>query len=512
MINKLKVQLEGTNTFNLSHDTKLSFKMGRLIPIANIQALPGDIFNIDTEHLLRFAPLIAPIMHQVDIHVDWFFTPYRILWDGWAPFIDGRQDLEIPYVEVNEIAAGSVGNYLGLPATRIGPNATAGTAINILDLAAYARVYQDWYRGTLDDDSIDGPEVNIYEQKLLSGENALPWKLLLELADGFYTGWNHDYFTTAMNEAQLGDEIEIPVFNSRYVDTEPNGETNIYTDTGAANTGNFNLEADGDHIQSPAGFKKQLDTHARIDTETGILGTVRELRVAKALQRWLEIASAAGKRHVDNLYARWGITPQDARLQRTELIGRSKSQMSITEVLSTAETENANIGEMAGKGISYDRSSRHTYRVPEYGVVQGFITVRPKTAYFQGIPKDFKRFERFDYADPTFAHIGNQPILDREIYAFEKGDSEEIFGYTERYAEYKTRTDRVAGDFVDDYSHWTFARRFGEQPVLNNDFLNCIPPLDPFAVIETTQDNILAHVYNDIKVTRRLPVHGTPTL
>lgn len=250
----------------------------------------------------------------------------------------------------------------------------------------------------------------------------------------------------------------------------------------------------------------------RIDTQTGIIGTVRELRVAKALQRWLEIASAAGKRHVDNLYARWGIEPQDARLQRPELIGRSKSQMSITEVLSTAATTEAPIGEMAGRGISHNRGSRHTYRTTEYGVVQGFITVRPKTAYFQGLPRDFTRFERFDYADPTFAHIGNQEIYNREIYAEGIGGDPSVFGYTERYAEYKTRTDRVAGDFVEDYNHWTFARKFDDVPNLNNDFLNCIPPLDAFAVIEETEDNILAHVYNDIKVTRRLPVHGTPTL
>ena len=349
--------------------------------------------------------------------------------------------------------------------------------------------------------------------------------------------WEHDYFTSALPFAQKGEEVTIPIDLGTDVSNNINNVSKMYSYI------DYNKEAapeqplkagtttgfGGNYIQ--ATWTDQT-TGAIIDNSGSLFNqsTINDLRAAIKLQEWLETNARGGSRYFVSIYAHFGVKSPDSRLQRPEFIGSSRSNMVISEVLQTsspqAETDTPQ-GNMSGHGQAVDSSKTFTHYSQEHGHIIGIMSVMPKTAYQQGIPRMFsKTIDKLQYYYPEFAHLGEQEILNLEIYA--GGDVDTAigtFGYTPRYSEYKFLNSRVAGDFRDTLAFWHMGRIFDNAPMLNDFFISSNPTKRIFAVQDLPQDSespstegirdyhsLYAHVFHDVKANRLMPKYGTPTL
>ncbi|UYD39258.1 MAG: major capsid protein [Wigfec virus K19_180] len=500
-----------SNVFDLSHDLKLSFNMGDLIPVSLMEVVPGDKFNITTEQMLRLAPMISPVMHKVDVTVHFFFCPNRILWPGWETFITGGQNPDTsatpPYFDITTVK-GDLADYLGLP---LG----ASAQVSAIPHAVYQKIYNDYYR---DQNLI--PEV---ECSLVDGLNpAGNFNILRRRA------WEHDYFTSALPWAQKGSAVSIPIGSFDDVpvvlsgNNSPGGVRNAVTGNPAGTDGAIFGDYDavsGTNITktgSATGGTVFYDPANTLEAQTSSLdlepATINDLRKAFRLQEWLEKNARGGTRYIEQILAHFGVKSSDARLQRPEYLGGNKNPIVISEVLQTAEGQETPQGNMAGHGIGIGQSKSFTYRAEEHGYIMGIMSVMPKTAYQQGIPKHFLRTNREEYYWPTFAHLGEQPILNKELYNV-LGDpvNDDVFGYTPRYSEYKYVSSRVAGDFRDNLAFWHMGRIFGSRPNLNGNFVSSDPTHRIFAVEDPADQKIYAHVFNRVHAVRPMPLFGTPT-
>ncbi len=505
-----------TSTFDLSHDVKLSFDMGELVPTSCIDVLPGDKFKISVENMFRFAPLVAPVMHKVTASTHYFFVPNRLLWSDWDRWITGDLDVEAPQFTVPPVNPGTLGDYLGFNnGADIGPIITASP----FALAAYLLIYDEFFR---DQNLVDKEFV-----PLEAGNFNINYNRLSDLRP-LKRAWQHDYFTSALPFAQKGDEVLIPLgeFTDVNVELKPaNGETQLARTSldGTLTTGALSARASGALTSRPAAvsINTNIDPNGTLSAKTSELeleaASISNLRRAFRLQEWLERNARGGTRYVENILAHFGVKSKDARQNRPEYIGCSKQPMTISEVLSTAQTEIAGgenpVGQMAGHGISVGGGNQFEYTATEHGFIIGIVSIMPDTAYQQGLPRMHTRTDRLDYAWPTFAHIGEQPVLGKEIFTGAGATQEYLdstFGYIPRYSEYRYMPSRVHGQMKTDLSFWHLARVFEDAPLLNEAFIECIPSKRIFAVTDPNEDTIYAHIFNRIRATRKLPKYGTP--
>lgn len=519
IFSEISIPRVGTNSFDLSCDVKMSFQMGKLTPTHIQEVIPGDSFDIATETFLRMAPLAAPVMHKMDVYHHWFFVPNRLLWDGWEKFITGGQMYDpstpaFPYMKDFEVTKSSLPDYMGLPVNELG--VVTQEKINAMPFAAYQMIYNEYYR----DQNLQ-PEV---VWKLTDGDNdPLPLIQMRKRA------WEHDYFTSALPWAQKGDPVTIPSeFNDVNVYETPNGfGTGAIVQTVAGSIAAGDLKASptggapGDgFLQDSAGTNLTLDPNGTLKADTSELensSTINDLRLAIRLQEYLERAARGGTRLIEWTKSMFGVTSSDARLQRPEFLGGSRNPMVISEVLQTSESAETPQGNMAGHGISVGNGKRISYRAEEHGFIIGIISVMPKTAYQQGIPKVFSKLDKFDFAIPVFAHLGEQPIKGKElIYHPDNAVSNEsTFGYVPRYTEYKFNLGRTAGDFRDSLSYWTMTRIFppDQLPVLGATFIECDPTNRIFAVEDPdVNDTIYGHLFHRIRARRKLPRFADPSI
>lgn len=512
IFNSIKLPPVNSNKFDLSHDVKLSFSMGELIPTCCMEAIPGDMFEINVENMLRFAPLISPVMHQVKVTTHYFFVPNRIVWPGWEKWITGESNVLAPFVDILEDdfpQPGGLADYLGYPAGAIGPVNNIPTSA--IPIAAYAKIYNEYYRDQnlqteLVDSCVDGD----------NGTNLLPWW-------NWSTGplkraWEHDYFTAALPFAQKGAAVQIPLTSQTNIPVEYDNPLNNFAIvrnavTDAPLSGGVNAGTTDGSLE--VGLNNAaLDPNGTltVDVQAGATD-INTLRRAFRLQEWLERNARGGTRYVENILSHFGVKSSDARLQRPEYIGGGKQNMVISEVLATAESTNQAVGQMAGHGISVGGSRNFRYRAEEHGYVIGIINVQPTTAYQQGLHKSLTRFDRLDYAWPTFANLGEQPVLNSELLLLHP-NPDSVFGYVPRYADYKFMNSRVSGEFRTTLSFWHLGRIFNPAlpPALNSAFITADPSTRIFAVTDPDEDHIYAHVFNNIKVRRKLPMFGIPTI
>ncbi len=511
----VKSRVPGYNWFPLDHDRKFSFQMGRLVPSCVLECLPGDRYRINPQTMMRFAPLISPVMHRVHVSTHFFFVPTRLLWENWFEFLRG-DDIEHPYFTLGSaIEKGSLMDYLGYPTGDPG-----SIQLSPMPIAAYQKIFTDWY----------------FDQNMGTTANEPPFYENESLADGlngqyatFYSNsfhppyrrnWGHDYFTSALGEPQAGAAVEIPILaeqdiNVTWEPTAASGQSAakvVDGFTGANYTGD--MTADGGDLESVGGAKLAIDPNGtQVVDFQGEAADINSLRRAFRLQEFLEKMARGGRRLTEILKTHFGEHNGDSRLQRAEYIGGTKSKMTISEVLATAQTDVASVeyplGTMAGHGINFDSGNTFTYKTPEHGWIIGITSVLPDTAYQQGLPRSHTRQDRLDYAWPSFANIGEQEILKKEIY-MESADPEGVFGYIPRYAEYKYQPSTVHGDFRDTLAFWHMGRIFSSEPQLNYQFNQADPTTRIFA--NETGDHIYAHVYNKIDASKKLPKFGVPTI
>ena len=480
--------------------------MGGLYPTCVMECVPGDKVKIGTETMLRFAPLIAPVMHKVNVTTHYFFVPNRILWPNWEQWITGNLDVQAPWIYYDSIPVKSLGDYLGFPTqvtdnTKRYPDVNAQTC-SPFSLAAYNKIYNEYYR----DQNLQTPVVDT----LIDGNNNSLFNSVL-VGSVKTRAWQHDYFTSCLPWAQKGDAVTIPIGEVDISFRNDVGGTVVRRLDGTAYTNQTDLNYSDAGGNTRAGGV--TGTRYNIDNSSQLVGTaeaadINSLRRAFRLQEWLERNARGGTRYIESILAHFGVKSSDARLQRPEYLGGSKGKMVISEVLSTAETT-LPVGNMAGHGISVSGGNEFKYSVEEHGWIVGLISVTPETAYQQGVHRSLLKHNRLDYFWPTFANIGEQEVKNGELYA-NGTEVGETFGYVPRYAEYKFLNSRVAGEMRTSLDYWHLGRKFSAKPNLNGAFIQCDPSTRIFAVEDPSVDNIYGHIFNNIKAIRKMPKYGTP--
>lgn len=480
------------STYNLGYQTLTTTRFGQITPTFLMEAVPGDRVSLGHETLVRFQPLVSPVMHRMELVTHYFFVPYRILWSNWTEFITRQKnkftnlDPVQPFVPYAQefFSFDSRGylqpklmQYFGLHGTNnpLDPlpiNGSEKFRYNIYANAAYQMIYNFYYR-----------------HKLVTKESEF------ELKDGrvdedFFVILNQmrnitykpDYFNSALPTPQAGEpafiDDDAPIFRS--------GVTNTLQGTLA------NQPIPGVASIDPDVSENSLYARFRVTTE--------EIRRAVALQRYLE-ANLHGTTHDDFIKVHFGTDVGDARLSQPEYISGSRQPIVVSDVMNQSDNYQ---GRISGNAAGYGSSRMGSFTAPEHGLFIGLSSVVYDPAYVHAQPKMFmKTGSPFEYLTPEFDGIGEQPILKNEAYGGHQ-DGNEVFGYVPRYHEYRTSYDKVTGEMKKDFAHWHLARSFGPQVVLSSDFFDVADDRRIFSVQSRIDDPIILQVQNKCVATRPL--------
>lgn len=514
MFDKISLNRPKSNVFNLTHERKFSMKMGNLVPVLCEEVIPGDKFRINTEMLMRMAPMIAPIMHRVDIKTEFFFVPNRLIWNEWEDFITGGADgtLEpvMPYLsppQASTIAPGSLADYLGCSSEVSG--FTAGsTKINALPFRAYQLIYNEYYR-----------DQNLTEEipiDLGSGLDSDSAQMMILR----YRAWEKDYFTSALPFTQRGADVSLPLTGNAEVILNDVQNYVQLKQTDGSDSSNSTLATVQHHIDSgvlatttptpPTPLKIDPNGTLEADMNNVSSSTIVELRRALSLQRWFEKNARGGSRYIEQILSHFGVRSKDSRLQRPEFLGSGKTPLVISEVLQTSATDtDGPQGNLAGHGVSAGVTHSFNKSFTEHGYIIGLVSVLPRTTYQQGIRRHLMKKDRYDYFWPDFAHIGEQEVYNSELYhTYDDDFDKDAFGYQARYSEYKYIPSSVHGEFKDSLLFWHMGRKFSSPPLLNTGFVQSNPTTRIFAV--TQEETLYVQAINHVKAIRPMPYFSNP--
>lgn len=501
----------------------MSGKFGILYPVLLLEVLPGDVVTDQMTCFMRFAPMLAPIMHRIDVTTHFFYVPNRIVTDHWELFITGGQEgVDAPVLPFLDpltmitsgyetmMRKGTLWDYLGLPVLEgAAPGIGSEVQISVLPFRACAKVWNDWYRDPNFDEEMDlnlDLQGNVTEA---TGDNFL--YLLRNRM------WEKDYLTSALPFAQRGAEVLMPL--SGLADTFIDKNTGLPITGVNRFFGNDSLLGSGlaTNFNPVTSFGRAALLFENSST------SINDFRRAIAIQGWLEANARGGGRYVDQIKSHFGVTVPDYRLQRAEYLGGGKQPVTISQVLSTTDTATVPVGDMAGHGVSVGKSNRFSYRCQEHGHIVAFMSVVPRTAYSQGIDRSWTRTDKYDYAWAELAKLGEQTILSREaFFSFDNTQdaaNNATFGYIPRYAEYKFKNDRIAGDFRDNLGFWHLGRNFVARPTLDQLFTTMYENNTAdeetyrriFAVTDGT-DYLWCQLFHKLKAQRPLPYFGVPKI
>ena len=515
---KIRVTRTRSSLFDLSHEIKCTANIGQLIPTYLEEIVPGDKFRMSNEAMLRIAPILAPLMHRFNVYFHYFFVPNRIIWNEWEDFITGGEDgLQMPnhpkilIQESNKqyFDVGSLADYFGIRTIGSAPTIPTGGEISVsaLPFRAYQEIFNEWFR-----DQTLRQAIPIDK----SSTNPDPTQVA-EIANLRSRAYEKDYFTSALPWPQRGSEVVIPsdnTYSPQYL-----SESTLFDSNGPAGSGSLSSDANSKlrvGASSVLGRIQNLEENQNIETKI----TINDLRNASRLQEWLEKNARAGSRYIEQILSHFGVRSSDARLQRPEYLGGGRQPIVISEVLNTTGdkdgTTNQPVGQMSGHGISVGQPAGFKRRFEEHGWVMGIMSICPRTAYQNGIHRKFRKFDKFDYYWPEFAHLGEQEIKNYEIFHdYTENDpavNGQTFGYQARYAEYKYHESQVAGDFRDKLKFWHYGRQFATRPSLNNTFVQVERDKRIFAVQDTKEPDFYVQIHNNVRAIRPMPKHSIPKL
>lgn len=529
--NSVELRKPKRSMFDLSHEKRLSTRMGRLTPIFISEALPNDTFMVNSEVMLRLAPLLAPVMHRINCFVHFFFVPNRILANWWEEFITGgRTGEETPpvpsYFTIEQMLSeggdfldtSSLADYLGVPNIPDADIASWGNgqALGALPFLAYQKIWMDYYRDRnfIPDDEVPFP----VDEGQLGGTE-------------FYSirtrCWEQDYFTTSMTNTQRGFEVLMPLQGTGTVSYLPSSEVKLFDGTSDGDL-EVNLGTAG-HPLGASGAAAGGTVTGRIEnidevTLTSSDVSINDFRQALALQNWQERQQLAGSRMNETIMAHFGRKTSDARLQRAEYLGGGKVTIKISEVLTTAFSSDGGQdvppANMYGHGISFGNTNKFKYNCEEWGFVLGIMSIMPTSAYDQGLPRMFGyRGSFLDYPWSVFGHLGEQEVKKWELYftpATATGllATDPNFGYQSRYSDWKNIPSSNHGDMRTGQSldYWNLTREFSSVPALGETFVTFEDALqDRIFSVGAGVDNLWCYIYNNAKVIRTLPYFGTPS-
>lgn len=503
---------------NLSHYKLTSGDMGKLIPIGCVQVLPGDTFQHATKLLLRVSPLATPVMHPVTVRIHHWFVPNRIIWDdsggantGFQAFITGgpagTSTPTHPTITVNNAAVGSLADYFDVP-TLVASN----RSINALPFRAYAEIFNEWYA---DEDLVTKLTVDKTD-----GVDSTTNTTLQSIA------WEKDRFTSARLSTQKGAAVTLPLGTSATVRTSA---SDLVSGAQAAVAFKETVAgaAPAAHPLSVFGAGGSLGTNtAAAGTQNDLLypynlyadltgataADINDIRWAFAIQKYREARLLYGSRYTEYL-AYLGVRSSDARLQRPEYLGGGKQVIQFSEVLqtgvSTSGTPGTGVGILRGHGIAALRSNRYRRFFEEHGWVITLLSVRPKTIYGNGIPKQLLLTTKEDYWQKELQHVGQAEIYNQEVYSADTGPTD-VFGYNNRYDELRREESRVSGEFrTATLNMWHLARIFAGDVTLNAAFITC-DPAESRILQSTATDSLQIMAHHSIQARRLVDPLGVP--
>ncbi len=486
------------SAFNLSYSKSFTCDLGQLIPVMCDEVVPGDSFTIGAEVVVRFQPMVTPVLHEVNCFVHYFFVPYRLLDDEWEDFITGGElgtdastmDRWTPTggnvtnddgTVLADNAVGSLWDYLGFQ-TGIVP--TGATPL-CFPKRAYNLVWNTYYR-----DETAQVEISLDSSVVKN------------------RAWEKDFFTSALPWQQRGTAPALPI----------SGSTSAVWPAFSGAPGTANLVRNtAQNIPGDAGTENTLENNT-IDLSSATTFDVADLRLAFQIQKWMERNARGGARYTEWLTAHFGVAPKDSRLSRPEYIGGTRMPVIVSEVLQTSQTDPAGTpqGTLAGHGLGVGRDFCGKYYATEFGCIIGIMSIMPKPAYFQGIPRQWLRETKYDWYSPEWAHLSEQAVIRAELYATAvANDNTTVFGYQGRFNEMRSKQNMVCGlmrpgvaGSLGDY--WNMVREFTAAPELNETFIRCVPRKEWLAVEE--EPACLVHFANKIKAVRPLPIEAAPGL
>lgn len=549
---KVEIRKPAKNVFNLSHDVKSSYNFDKLYPFLCQPIYPGDTFNVRAEVFLRAMPMLCPVMHNVDMHLFFFFVPMRLVWNenkkrDWKTFItggeDGLQNPTLPYFTYPAVAAvnsqfvedNSLLDHMGFPSVSTADVHSSQSSEHICSLPfrAYQLVWNEYFRNQNVQNEI--------EFSFDQGEESAA-----DIAKLFafrYKNWEKDYFTSCLPWAQRGEAVKLPIGGTPVI----NGQADVVVNSGrvvgeslahgiagggySSTAGSTNVALSG---VNATGSALQLEGSAVLRsgtiTFTGLeIGTINDFRACLRLQQWLENNARCGSRYIEQLLSHFGVMSSDARLQRPELLGGGKIPLIFSDVPQTSygdgtsPNDDANVlGDLAGKGTLYGKTGGFRKYFEEHGILLGICCIIPRTSYQNMLPRVWTALDKTDWYFPEFSHLGEQAVLRKEVFynpnavnlATDEGQNG-VFGYQGRFTELRYIPSSVHGQLKNVFQAWHFGRRFTQLQHLNSDFVTANSRVNVFAlenVREGVDDPFICQMHLDVKAVRPLPKYAVPTL
>lgn len=524
------------SSFDRDSSVKTSFNVGSVIPFYLDEVLPGDTFSIDTSKVVRLQTLITPMMDNLYLDTYWFFVPNRLVWSHWKEFMgENTQSAWIPETEYNVpvITAPPGGWNVGTIADFMGiPTGVSNISVNALPFRAYALIMNEWFR----DQNLSDPLNIPVDEATVTGVNT--GNYVTDVAKGgmpFKAAKFFDYFTSCLPSPQKGPDVTIQLAKGDYpVDATGSLPVNFAWSAGygpnalsavrnGADTANLLITQSGapsgtDGNVSASVNMADLSATASIP-ELGIV-TINQLRMAFQIQKFYERSARGGTRYIEILKSFFGVTSPDARLQRPEYLGGNRVPININQIVQQSGTVSGSTpqGNVSGMSLTVDTHSDFTKSFVEHGFVIGLMVSRYDHTYQQGIERMWSRKTKFDYYWPVFANIGEQAVLNKEIYAQGNSEDDEVFGYNEAWADYRYKPNRVSSEMRSAYSQsldsWHLGDDYSALPSLSDEWIREDPSnVDRVLAVQSSVANqLFADIFVRNRTTRAMPLYSIPGL